>query len=230
MGNPGIRSITPASTEKCGRWWDMASFTITGTGFDPTCSVNLTRAGEEPITAFGVDVQSPTTIECVTYLREFVSMKHGGVGEAWNVVVTNTDGKTGTLPDAYTLHPGSEIFNNWNNEEVSNSPESSPQFEIGGDFFIKFIETYHWNDGRGSPPGTIALKDADGTIYGPWKARGLAQGTAQNVYWFVNPDRKIEAGTYTIIDSDTQTWSHNAGSDNAGFAIVRACDCLFCSQ
>ena len=76
--------------------------------------------------------------------------------------------------------------------------------------------TYHYNNGNGSTPGTIALKHSDGTTYGPWSA----SGTTQNQYWTVTPNVTIKAGTYTVVDSNTTTWSYNSSSKNAGFVQI----------
>ena len=70
--------------------------------------------------------------------------------------------------------------------------------------------------------GTIALRHSDGTVYGPWQTEGaLGQGGVKNAYWFVRPNADIKAGTYTVVDSDPSTWSHNSGSAGAGFTEIR---------
>jgi len=86
---------------------------------------------------------------------------------------------------------------------------------------ITLIRNYHWNNGKGSPIGTIGLKRHDGTVYGPWRiSMSSGQGGAKNVYWIVNPNVVIPAGTYTIMDSDHATWSHNLQSKSCGFSYV----------
>jgi hypothetical protein len=42
-----------------------------------------------------------------------------------------------------------------------------------------------------------------------------------NANWFVLPNVEIKAGSYTVLDSDNATWSHNSQSANAGFAELR---------
>jgi hypothetical protein len=80
--------------------------------------------------------------------------------------------------------------------------------------------TYHWNDAEGmSSPGTIGLRAADGTMYGPWQATGLdGQGGVPNANWVVNPNIIIPPGAYTVIDSDPSTWSQNEETGGAGMA------------
>src|SRR5271167_2303527 len=83
------------------------------------------------------------------------------------------------------------------------------------------IITYHWNDGHGKAPGTIALRAQDGTMRGPFQAIGQAgQGGAPNVNWVATLDLYLPPGVYTVIDSDSSTWSQNAQSGNQGFAIL----------
>ncbi|MEI7836630.1 MAG: dockerin type I repeat-containing protein [Planctomycetota bacterium] len=115
------------------------------------------------------------------------------------------------------------LFNNWNIEGVSNHPSSATSFILGESVVITYVNTYHWNDGKGVPaPGTISLQHADGTVYGPWQATGKpGQAGNANALWEVTPNVAVKAGTYTVIDSDTATWSTNAGSSNAGFGEVR---------
>jgi hypothetical protein len=113
-------------------------------------------------------------------------------------------------------------FDNMNGGGVANTPTSATSFTLAGYSYITYIQTYHWNYGRGTiNPGTIKLVAADGTVYGPWVATGAAgQGGVANAFWTVNPTGLFPPGTYTIIDSDNATWSQNAQSLNKGFAKV----------
>jgi hypothetical protein len=114
------------------------------------------------------------------------------------------------------------LFENGNKLGVLNGPIEPTRFTIDRRHRIDDIRTYHWNDGAGASPRTIALLGADGKRYGPWEASGSSgQDGAPNVNWMVSPAITIPAGTYTIVDGEPATWSHNAGSGNAGFAFVR---------
>jgi hypothetical protein len=42
----------------------------------------------------------------------------------------------------------------------------------------------------------------------------------QNAYWTVYLNVTLPAGTYTVIDSDPATWSHNAESSNRGNTVT----------
>ena len=113
------------------------------------------------------------------------------------------------------------IFNNGNIGGVANGPTEATVFTISQPHFITTIENYHWNYGRGAQGGTIALRSSNGTVYGPWTVlTSSGQGGAPNVGWSCSPNLVIPAGTYTIVDSDPATWSHNSESGARGFSKV----------
>ena len=115
------------------------------------------------------------------------------------------------------------IFSNDNVLAVSNAPTAATQFTIDRSYRVTSIRDYHWNNGQGTAgPGTIALRAADNTLIGTWTCMALdGQNDTPNAYWLCTPYVDIPAGTYTIEDSDTATWSNNSESDNAGISIVR---------
>jgi hypothetical protein len=92
-------------------------------------------------------------------------------------------------------------------------------FTIDQAWYVTVIHTYHWNDGQGASPGTIGLRAADGTMYGPWQATGSdGQGGVPNANWTVNPNIVIPPGDYTVIDSDPGTWAQNGETNGAGMS------------
>jgi|GEM_PF-5120893 len=114
------------------------------------------------------------------------------------------------------------VFGNMNGDGVLNGPSKPAMFTVDRPTAVLSIQNYHWNNGRGSAPGTIALRHADGTMYGPWPAKEIdGQGNARNVFWTCEPHVVIKPGTYTIVDSSPATWSHNGGSNGAGFSEIR---------
>ena len=115
-----------------------------------------------------------------------------------------------------------DLFNNTNTGAVANGTHQGPSFVTTTPVQVTQIVTYHWNNGRGAPPGTLELKSLGGQTYGPFKASGTAgQGNAPNVNWIANVNLTLPAGTYQVIDSDPVTWSQNAQSHGIGFAIIR---------
>ena len=115
------------------------------------------------------------------------------------------------------------IFDNGNVGLVAKSPTAAATFTTQRTYRVTLIRNYHWNDGAGSAGvGTIALRDAAGTTYGPWPAVGNdgGGGSSKNLNWEAAPDTLIPPGTYTVIDSDPATWAQNAASNNAGMTHV----------
>lgn len=114
-----------------------------------------------------------------------------------------------------------EVFSNFNKSSVANNPKYVPDFFVDESTLISRITNYHWNNGKGAYPGTIALIDEDGKIYGPWQARGTdGMYDTKNANWIVEPNIMIPSGRYFIFDSDMATWSNNAGSAYCGFSEV----------
>ena len=113
------------------------------------------------------------------------------------------------------------IFNNWNKGGVGNSPIAPTVFAIDTPLFVTYLNTYHYNFGRGARAGTIALRHEDGTVYGPWQSQGLLSSGAPDGTWEVRPNVVIKPGRYTVIDSNPNTWSQNAESRGRGFVDLR---------
>lgn len=103
-----------------------------------------------------------------------------------------------------------EIFKIGNDQEVFNGGKPA-SVKVEKDYHVTELWTYHWNGGTGAAAGTISLKGADGTVYGPWQAE-LYNG----VYWIAKPSIVIPAGNYTVVDSDSSTWAQNSGSGGQG--------------
>lgn len=128
-----------------------------------------------------------------------------------------------TRPAATPPRPASPVFDSFNPGGVGNGPSNPAAFTLNGPSVITQIQTYHWNFGKGFPPGTLALRDLNGRIYGPWPAKGSpGQSGVPNAFWTVNPNITVPAGTYTVVDSSPATWSMNSASGNRGFAQILA--------
>ncbi|MEK7827890.1 MAG: hypothetical protein AAB299_09205, partial [Thermodesulfobacteriota bacterium] len=120
------------------------------------------------------------------------------------------------------------IFSNNNLSGVSNNPTVPTTFSITQPYVITSILTYHWNSGQGKTAGTIGLHSNSKT-YGPWQATGYNDATWDTsdtggdpqLYWVVKPNVTINAGSYTVDDSDTSSWSHNSTSGYQGIVVVK---------
>ncbi len=135
---------------------------------------------------------------------------------------TSTTASTSTATQNVTLTGEVvEIFNNRNIGGVQSGPTQSTSFTLANDAIITYLNTYHYFN-NGTPAGTIALQSSNGTVYGPWETYGTdGQGGVANAEWHAEVYMKLPAGTYTVIDSNSSTWSYNSQSGNAGFAQVR---------
>ncbi len=92
---PTVTSIAPNKGPN-DRSIDITS--LQGTGFLSGATVKLTKTGQPDIVATGTTVQSTTLINCTLDLS-------GAMTGLWNVVVTNTDGKSGSLSNGFTITP-----------------------------------------------------------------------------------------------------------------------------
>lgn len=90
---PTVTGITPGGSLNSG---SVSITDLAGTGFLPGATVTLTKSGQTAITATGVSVVSPTQITCALDLT-------GAATGAWNVVVTNSDAKFGTLASGFSI-------------------------------------------------------------------------------------------------------------------------------
>ncbi|MFZ2056464.1 MAG: hypothetical protein WAV54_03530 [Acidimicrobiales bacterium] len=102
------------------------------------------------------------------------------------------------------------IFDNFNSGTVSNAPTSATVFTIKQSYLITMILDYHWNNGKGSPGGTVALRRSQGTLYGPWHVVTSGGSGVPNVDWTAQPKVVVPAGSYTVVDSSPATLSQDA--------------------
>jgi hypothetical protein len=100
-----------------------------------------------------------------------------------------------------------------------NGATAPTTFSISESWLVTYILTYHWNNAEGAAPGTVGLRAADGTTYGPWQATGEpGQGGVPNANWVVRPNVVIPPGTYTVLDSDPSTWAQNEETGGVGMS------------
>lgn len=130
------------------------------------------------------------------------------------------DGQAGSA--AGRTAPPERTFEVGNTSSVDNGPTQPTVFSLKSPRVLAAISTYHWNHGKGTAtPGTIALRDFSGRLFGPWKTQGSpGQGGVPNANWTARPMAELPAGTYTVVDSDPATWAHNPQSGGRGFVRV----------
>lgn len=115
-----------------------------------------------------------------------------------------------------------DICNSYNIGGTLNGPNRPLFCTVTESVRVTELATYHWNNGRGAPPGTIRLRDNNGRIFGPFQATASSgQGGAPSVNWSARVDFILPPGAYHVIDSDNATWSWNGQSGGRGFAAIR---------
>lgn len=116
------------------------------------------------------------------------------------------------------------IVSTYNTAAVESSPTEEATFTVDQVFTVYSIMTYHWNNGEGTEsPGKIALLE-DGVSMGNWQTVGEASAyNAPNNNWLAYPIGLVlrPGHVYTVVDSDPDTWSYNASSQNAGFFEIK---------
>ncbi len=152
------------------------------------------------------------------------AMDYGGVGYVSDVFIVSSKGTSGEVSQPPSPSPsakGNVIFTNGNTGGVYNDPSRATTFTLRSPYVITLITNYHWNNGRGATPGTIALRGSDGRTYGSWRTSGSpGQGGVPNANWNAAPNVTLPAGTYTVVDSDPVTWAQNSESGGAGHTRI----------
>jgi len=90
---PTVTSVTPSSGNNDG---SVSITNLAGTLFFTNAKIQLTKAGEESISATNVTVESSTKITCTFNITN----KTAG---NWNIVVSNIDGLSGTLTNGFEI-------------------------------------------------------------------------------------------------------------------------------
>jgi len=145
----------------------------------------------------------------------------GGTGRGDDTSVVKVLGEGSQIP---ACAQEVVLYTNNNSGGVSSGPTQPTRFTLNAAARISSLLTYHWNDGRGQPPGSISLVHQDGTRYGPWTASGTpGSGGVPNAYWTVRPDVVVQPGIYTVGDSHAASWAQNAQSNSEGIVQVKGC-------
>lgn len=123
----------------------------------------------------------------------------------------------------------------WTSEgTLKSGPKQPTRFTLKSDSVVTLIQNLHFVSGEGKQPrpGTIALRDGHGKLYGPWQTSGQWQNTGSpfersrngSGNWnvcFYGSMGKLPAGTYEVVDSHPASWNNNPKSNNTGFTIVK---------
>jgi hypothetical protein len=137
-----------------------------------------------------------------------------GVGMFWLIGYLDTGVVVGPPQQLYTVSDG---------DTVTNGANAPSKFTVAsGSVHLVSLKTYHYVAPGGlASAGKIGLRSSDGKVYGPWQTTGSpGVGGVPNAFWTASIDLVLPAGTYTVTDSDTATWSANAGTHGAGMFWV----------
>ncbi|QGQ24396.1 RHS repeat protein [Gimesia benthica] len=114
------------------------------------------------------------------------------------------------------------IFYNANDQGVLPQPTRSTEFTLKTPIRLTYMMNYHWTQNNEGTPGTIALKHENGTTYGPWQTHAARNGGhVNNAIWECMPDVLLIKGTYTVLDSQPETWAQNQGTGGRGITEIR---------
>lgn len=113
------------------------------------------------------------------------------------------------------------LYNIFNTNEVKSGPVFPTKIKFNSPTVVTRIITFHYNNGNGAPAGTIMLEGKKKETGGPWQARNAPDSEGNpNGKWIVEPNARMEPGTYKIVVSDEKSWSFNAQSGRRGMVIV----------
>ncbi len=121
------------------------------------------------------------------------------------------------------------LFDNSNGGLVGNGGTPPTLSTNGKAYCLNGIETYHWNNGKGSKPGYLWLKRLSGPAGLPdrtsfFQALGSpGQNNVANANSYVYTPMKppiIIDGTYQCVDTIRGTWSQDAASGGNGFCHI----------
>lgn len=192
---------------------------VAGEGSDGAWKENVQRSTPASVTWTVTPSAGAGAGECSPAQGETTTFTSEDPGE---YKVTGT--YEGRLTDyLYVKVVASSYLLNIGNGLVVTGGGTSPSFTIDAPHLITEMYSYNYGEGQGSPgAGTLALRAADGTVYGPWQCTAdEGQGGVPNALWFAYPDAQIPAGTYTVVNSDPATWSQNEQSGGLGFCYVK---------
>jgi hypothetical protein len=139
--------------------------------------------------------------------------------------------KAGAKARAWTCTGSERVLFDNTNAALAGSGGRRPTFSTGGKAYcLTYVQTYHWNHGKGAgTAGFVGLTGAGTALGGPgpigfWKATGSSgRGGAPNAIWRVSLPRDppvVIRGTYSCSDSASATWSQNQASAGLGFCVV----------
>ena len=183
---PTVTSITPSS----GAYTETVHITnLAGTNFEAGATVKLTKTGEPEIDATNVVVVSSSRITCDFDLN-------GAATGYWNVVVTNPDTQSGTLPNGFRV--------------------TAPGVE---EYFVHLpLVMRRWPPIPDTPTlNAISNSDGDGNYTVSWNATYLADS-----YTLQEDDNSSFSSPATAYTGSSTSWNASDQSKGTYYYRVRA--------
>ncbi|QLP99801.1 MAG: tetratricopeptide repeat protein [Burkholderiaceae bacterium] len=112
--------------------------------------------------------------------------------------------------------PAGQAASNMNVDVVHNGPTRPSTFTLQEPRVLVWLQTYHWNQGRGAPRALWACATPPDAVSARGQPAAHRGKGVVNAYWNVRPGVLLPAGEYTVVDSDPSTWAQNAASQGAG--------------
>jgi PKD repeat protein len=188
---PTVTTITPNTGVNT---TTISITNLAGANFLTAATVKLNRTGYADITGTGVTVVSPTQITCTFDLTNKVA-------GLWNVAVINPDGKSGVLPNGFTIKKPAY----YRDITVTNSPAiANYQMRVNVPYDAHMKTDF----------GDIRFNGSDGTtVYDYWmetKTDGVSA-----VFWVEVPTASTT--TFRMYYGDSSATTTSSGTNTFGF-------------
>ena len=209
---PTVTSITPDS----GTNDETVNITdLAGTGFQTGATVKLAKAGEPDIDGTSVTVVSSTKITCTFDLTGVT------IGE-WDVVVTNPDTQSGTLPGGFTvIYPPLTVTSITPNSGTTGTTVNIT--DLAGTGFQTGATVKLTKTGEADINATDVTVVSSTQITCRFDLTGAASGMWDVVVTNADSQSATLPGGFTVYDACVATLPFNDGFESGGLA------CYWCT-
>ncbi|MBI5700472.1 hypothetical protein HZC34_01330 [Candidatus Saganbacteria bacterium] len=220
---PIVTSIIPATGVNSG---SVSITNLAGANFQSGATVKLLKTGQADIVAASVVVVSGTQITCSFDIT-------GKAGGFWDVTVANTDGKSGTLPSAFTItYPAPTVTSitpakGVNNSTVSITDLAGTNFRSGANVKLsKAGETdiIATNIVVDSATKITCQLNLSGKTVGPWD---VIVTNDDNLSATLTSGFKIEAPTVSVVGpviSTQNPFNPSVGATSINYTLSKDTD------
>ncbi|HEY6894624.1 MAG TPA: hypothetical protein VI258_10685, partial [Rhodanobacteraceae bacterium] len=199
---------------------------VDGLGIDTTnATLVFSQSGKDSLTVSEACSLSSNSYGMATVFTVPAGLSNGPVSLTLYVTVNGVQSTPSSAFAMNVVNPtyaciGSafSILNTWNTG-ATGQPGNAPSFSTNGQTYcLDSIEDYHWNNHNGIAATSIGLTsvcELSCQSIGPFaavNAGGATDGVAAN--WLMRPPNQVTInGTFTVVDTDSATWSYDAQND-----------------